>query len=283
MKRTKNIPIEVIRTSDYVVNKIMELFSERDWLKTCNGTYKLISFYADFLGTKDLYVEAAHFANCTSEETDGQNCYIRGVSGSVCCKNGGHMDGIKIYIYSRKKKLDVLKLTEVVTHEIYHSWDFTFFKNPSRDTERYTLNKNFNPTVTLGQDREKYAIERHIRDLIYFSFDFEQRAYYAGAYNCATLSLNNGQPLNKALKKTTLFNIDKGLPLILRDFNSLYEKNTVNKKYANSILKKNRLSYDRLLNLADKSIKKNHENYLQLKSLLKTQMKTNALPSLCHQ
>lgn len=283
MKRTKNIPIEVIRTSDCVANKIMELFSGMDWKKTCNGTYKFISFYADFFGTKDLYVEATHFANCSSEKTEDSNCYIKGVSGDACCINGGHMKCIKIYVYSRKKKLDVLKLTDIVTHEIYHSWDFTFFKNPSRDTERYTLNKNFNPTVTLEQDREKYAIERYIRDLIYFSFDFEQRAYYAGAYNCATLSLNNGMALNKALKKTTLFGIDKGLPLILRELNSLYEKNTVNKKYANSILKKNRLSYDRLLNLADKSIKKNHENYLQLKSLLKTQIKTIALPSLCHQ
>ena len=283
MKRTKNIPIEVIKTSDCVANKIMELFSGMDWKKTCNGPSKSISFYADFLGTKDLYVCAEHFANCTSEETDGSNCYIKGVSGDFCYINRGPIKGIEIYIYSRKKKLDVLKLTEIVTHEIYHSWDFTFFKNPSRDTKRYTLNKNFNPTVTLGQDREKYAIERYIRELIYFSFNYEQRAYYAGAYNCATLALNNGLPFNKALKKTSLFVIDKGLPLILRELKSLYETNTVNKKYADSILRKNRLSYDRFLNLADKSIKSNHKNYLQLKSLLKTQMKTIASPSLCHQ
>lgn len=150
---------------------------------------------------------------------------------------------INITIVAANGKIDNDSVIETIQHEISHFFETSKRKGaPYKDMFQYKL------AVAILQRDEKFTeVMVAIAEIIYISYNFEQRAFGNGAYrylmNHAEDYFHN---FNNAIKKTKLFkylsSLDKDIKLLTNNKDAEYE--------IMETLKRFNMSYKNLMNTA---------------------------------
>lgn len=159
-----------------------------------------------------------------------------------------------IKLLSLSGKLNYHSMYETIRHELHH-----FYEDVKRGFKRLPKMDLYNYATRLLHKYPEYDIRHMIGEILYISFDFEQRAFYNGTYEFLKSNIDVAYNFNLKIQQTPMFSHLLYLNTCIDELKSIGEENWTENELTwdvADILKCDyKITYNKLLKMARKTVK----------------------------
>ena len=159
-----------------------------------------------------------------------------------------------IKLLSLSGKVNYHSMRETIRHELHH-----FYEDVKRGFKRLPKMDLYKYATHLMNTYQTYDIRHMVGEIIYMSFDFEQRAFYNGTYEFLKSNIDVAYNFNLKIQETPIFGHLLYLNICIEKLESLGKENWVKdgltKDIADVLKCDYKITYDKLLKMARKAVK----------------------------
>ena len=213
-------------------------------------TYRSGKFETNIFGEKlTVYWECYNYQN---ENLKKQHKLP--ATGYYIKKDGNESAKLIISMQALRGKININKILETTRHEIHH-----FYEDVKKDFKPLKKIKLYKYAHALMNNFHYTDIRHMIGNIIYISFEHEQRAFYNGAYEFLSANIDVAYNFNLKIQETQMFIHMEYLKECIEEIENIgqenWEKNKFTKDISIHLKNKFNITYDKLLKMANKSLK----------------------------
>lgn len=213
-------------------------------------TYRSGNFETNIFGEKlTVYWECYNYQN-----ENLKNQHILPATGRYIKKDGNETAKLLLSMQALRGKININKTLESTRHEIHH-----FYEDAKNGFKPFQKRELYKYACDLMNSFHYTDIRHMIGNIIYISFEHEQRAFYNGAYEFLLANIDVAYNFNLKIQETQMFKHMEYLKECIEEVENIgqenWEKNKFIKDISSHLKDEYNITYDKLLKIAHKSLK----------------------------